>query len=90
MLVTRVGILFANGTYLPDMRVFHRTTRIVQEASWFIDCERWMTFQFELGYTAKDIFRVDEAERWLTKFVKTIDETESLRLYPIKNRSSIG
>lgn len=71
---------FTNGTYVPDMGVFHRATRIVEEASWFIDPARWMTFQFELGYSAKDVFRVDDAERWLTKFVNTIDETGSLRL----------
>jgi hypothetical protein len=63
-----------------DKAAFRHISRLVKQACIFIDAERWMTLQFELGFTCFDVFDAVEAEKWLVRYTTTIDATEAVRL----------
>ena len=48
----------------------------------YIDSQRWLTLQFEFGYSTMDVGALSEAENWLKQFVSTLDKTVSLRSDP--------
>ncbi|KAL7530720.1 hypothetical protein ACHAWF_003486 [Thalassiosira exigua] len=58
---------------------FDDVARLVRNANTYIDSQRWLTLQFELGYSSMDVGAVNEAEKWLKQFVSSVDETASLR-----------
>lgn len=62
----------------PDKAAFRDIKQMVGHASTLIHPERWMTIQYELGYTAFDVFKTDDAERWLTLFRNNIDDAMSI------------
>lgn len=65
---------------------FDDIARIVRNANTFIDGQRWLTMQFELGYTSMDVGAAREGEKWIKQFVSTIDKTTSLRSDPGANQ----
>jgi hypothetical protein len=45
-------------------------------AKTFLDPSRWLTFQYELGYSNSDVVATDEAKRWFKLFFSGLDNTE--------------
>lgn len=50
------------------------TARLIEDAKFSIDAERWLTMQFELGYINHDNGATDRANLWLSRFVKNLEE----------------
>jgi len=53
--------------------LLHAST-LICAAKDLLDPDRWLSLQFELGYSASDVGAVDEAKRWLSKFVTNLGE----------------
>ncbi|KAL7550900.1 hypothetical protein ACHAWF_014094 [Thalassiosira exigua] len=53
---------------------FEDVARIIMESTNYIDPQRWLTLQFELGYSSMDVGAVNEAEKWLNSFKATVDK----------------
>jgi tetratricopeptide (TPR) repeat protein len=45
-------------------------------AKLFMDNDRWLTLQFELGYSNFDVGATDEAQRWLDTFIENLNKVE--------------
>jgi hypothetical protein len=52
---------------------FNDVTRLISSAKVYLDPRRWLTYQYELGYSHLDIGAAREAKLWLDTFVKTLD-----------------
>lgn len=90
MYARKLGIVYACKSAADARRTenkvaFDDIAKIVQEASYYIDPQRWLTMQFEMGYSSMDVGAVAEAEKWLNQFANTLESTKSLR----SNRGSI-
>lgn len=45
-------------------------------ANIFMDADRWLTLQFELGYSNFDVGATDEAQRWFDAFIENLNKLE--------------
>jgi hypothetical protein len=73
----KLGIVFACKSATDARRTenkiaFDDIAKLIQEASLFIDPQRWLTLHFEMGYSSMDVGAVSEAERWLKQFTNTL------------------
>ena len=59
---------------------FEDIARLVAHSSSYIDPQRWLTLQFELGYSNMNIGGLSEAEKWLSLFKKTLEKTRTMRI----------
>lgn len=58
-------------------RAFEDIAQLINNAAkLFMDTDRWLTLQFELGYCNFDLGAVDEAQRWLDTFIESINRLE--------------
>lgn len=57
-----------NASIHNRMRGFEMAAQHIKQAESFISPQRWLTMQFELGYSNFDIAAVDEAKNWLQRF----------------------
>ena len=55
---------------------FDSIVSIVSATREFLPPERWLTIQFELGYSNADICATDEANRWLQTFLNNLKKLE--------------
>mmetsp|Transcript_28560 Transcript_28560/g.52145 ORF Transcript_28560/g.52145 Transcript_28560/m.52145 type:complete len:638 (-) Transcript_28560:200-2113(-) len=55
---------------------FEDIAKLVMVSTEYMDSQRWLTLQFELGYSSMDAGAINEAEKWLGKFKATIDNTK--------------
>jgi hypothetical protein len=55
---------------------FDQAVTLVTDASIHLDSRRWLTFQYELGYTNLDIGAAQEGKTWLETFIKSLDYFE--------------
>ena len=58
------------------MDVFKEIVKIFSEAKVFLDPSRWLTFQYELGYSNFDIMATDEAKRWFGLFFRGLESVK--------------
>lgn len=84
MYARKIGIIFSCKSAADARRTetkvaFDNVARIVLCSSAFIDPQRWLTQQFELGYSSMDVGAIYEAEKWLNQFMNTLGSTDSLR-----------
>jgi hypothetical protein len=52
---------------------FDDITSLISSAKRYLDPRRWLTYQYELGYSHLDIGAALEAKLWLDTFLKTLD-----------------
>jgi tetratricopeptide (TPR) repeat protein len=58
-------------------RAFDDIAKLIDTAAnIFMDYERWLTLQFELGYSNFDIGATDEARRWFDIFIESLNKLE--------------
>lgn len=84
MYARKLGIIFAcksaaDARCTENKMAFDEVAKLVQQASFYIDPQRWLTMQFEMGYSSMDVGAVNEAEKWLNLFTNTLDRTKSLQ-----------
>jgi hypothetical protein len=84
MYARKLGILFSCKSAADSRRTetkvaFDDVARIVRCSTAFIDPQRWLTQQFELGYSSMDVGAIYEAEKWLEQFTNTLRSMDSLR-----------
>lgn len=69
----------ADARRIENKIAYDDVAKLIQEASFYIDPQRWMTMQFEMGYSSMDVGAVTEAEKWLNQCKHNIDRTKSSR-----------
>ena len=84
MYARKIGFAFQCRTAADARRTenkvaFDEAAKLIQEASFYIDPQRWLTMQFEMGYSSMDVGAVNEAEKWLKQFTNNLEKTTSLR-----------
>jgi len=55
---------------------FDVTLQLIDDVRLHLPTERWMTIQFELGYSNLDVGAADEAKHWLEMFVNNLAALE--------------
>jgi tetratricopeptide (TPR) repeat protein len=52
---------------------FEDIAKLVAESIIYVDPHRWLTLQFELGYSSMDVGATKEAKEWLKRFATSVD-----------------
>jgi len=55
---------------------FEDIIKLFSEAKVYLDPERWLTFQYELGYSNFDVMATDEAKRWFGLFFSGLESAK--------------
>ena len=57
-------------------KAFADSVGLITEARSYLDDRRWLTFQYELGYSSLDIGAAEQARTWLETFINSLDSLE--------------
>jgi hypothetical protein len=52
---------------------FEDIAKLIADSRTYVDPRRWLTLQFELGYSSMDVGATKEAKEWLKRFATSVD-----------------
>ena len=64
---------------------FQEISKLVMEAKPYLDYRRWLTIQYEFGYTNFDVGACKESKIWLSLFVKNLEDLQKANAGNLSN-----